>query len=100
LKRVKPEEGKMIKTKAFWAAPRRLHRMLQRAFTYEKRPLTTAELARFAYPRIKRISKYHLWAVRRSMAAFGVEPIKRTPGKAHLWWWEYPANKQNRDDQQ
>ncbi len=69
---------------AFWAEPRRLHRQIRRAFIALGQPLSTAELAEWAYPETKRV-RWHWQNIGRSMADFGYKPVGRIPGRSLLW---------------
>jgi hypothetical protein len=67
----------------FWATPRHLGKQCGRCLLAHDGPVTTAQLAAWAYPGPRQKSHYR--NVRRHMESWGLRAVGRIPGRSLLW---------------
>jgi len=68
----------------FWAEPRHLGKQVGRALIAHQKPISTEEIAQWAYPGAKR-ERWHWQNVWRHMRAWGYQPVGRTRHNGCLW---------------
>ena len=64
--------------------PRHLGRQIARALQAYDRPLRTAEMLPWAYPRTEKYLGWHYQNIRRHCRMFGLQPVG-TSGRSLLW---------------
>jgi hypothetical protein len=74
-----------VKIVDFWATPRHLGKQCGRCLlAHGGGPVTTAQLADWAYPRPRQ--KWHYLNVRRHMQSWGFQPVGRVRADRSLLW--------------